>query len=58
MVVFVSDWLNTFGLVVYEPEYRLITDTILCEDGHAHERSLFPRLLGLAEAKLRNRINR
>ncbi|MDR1384054.1 MAG: hypothetical protein LBJ67_09450 [Planctomycetaceae bacterium] len=39
-----------FGLVVYEPEYRLITDTILCEDGHAQERSLFPRLLELAEA--------
>jgi hypothetical protein len=36
--------------LVYEPEYRLITDTILCEDGHAQERSLFPRLLELAEA--------
>jgi hypothetical protein len=34
-----------FGLVVYEPECQLITETILCEDGHAQERSLFPRLL-------------
>jgi hypothetical protein len=40
-----------FGLVVYEPECSLITETILCENGHAQERSLFPRLLELVEPK-------
>jgi hypothetical protein len=38
-----------FGLVVYEPECNLITETILCEDGHAQERSLFSRLLELVQ---------
>lgn len=38
-----------FALVVYEPEYRLMTDVILCEDAYAQERSLFPRLLELAK---------
>ncbi|MDR1383461.1 MAG: transposase [Planctomycetaceae bacterium] len=44
------DPLPGFGLVVYEPEYQLITDVVLCEDSHAQERSLFPRLLELTEA--------
>jgi hypothetical protein len=39
-----------FGLVVYEPKCQLITETILCEEGHAQERSLFPRLLGLVQS--------
>jgi hypothetical protein len=38
-----------FAPVVYEPEYRLMTDAILCEDVYAQERSLFPRLLELAK---------
>jgi hypothetical protein len=38
-----------FALVVYEPEYRLISEAILCEDAYAQERSLFPRLLELAK---------
>lgn len=31
------------GLVLYDAEADLVVDTILCEDGHAQERSLFPR---------------
>jgi hypothetical protein len=38
-----------FALVVFEPAWNLITHTILCRDGHAQERSLFPRLVQLAE---------
>jgi len=37
-----------FALVVFEPAWNLITHTILCRDGHAQERSLFPRLVQLA----------
>jgi len=33
-----------FALVVYEPAYSLITDALLCDDGHAQERTLLPRL--------------
>ena len=38
-----------FALVVYEPACSLITDTILCDDGHAQERKLLPRLAELVE---------
>ena len=38
-----------FALVVFEPAWNLITHTILCRDGHAQERSLFPRLVALAQ---------
>jgi hypothetical protein len=31
-----------FALAVLDPHYRMITDIIPCEDGHAQERSLFP----------------
>jgi hypothetical protein len=36
------------SLVVYEPTYGLVTDVILCEDGHAQERSLFNTVLQTA----------
>lgn len=39
------------ALVVLEPEVLLATDIIPCEDAHAQERSLFPELLQIAEAK-------
>jgi len=35
--------------VVFEPAWNLITHTVLCRDGHAQERSLFPQLVKLAE---------
>jgi hypothetical protein len=38
-----------FALVVFEPAWNLITHTILCRDGYAQERSLFPKLVELAE---------
>ena len=38
-----------FALVVYEPACRLITNALLCEDGHAQERTLFPRLVSSVE---------
>ncbi|MDR2644131.1 MAG: hypothetical protein LBC74_15220, partial [Planctomycetaceae bacterium] len=38
-----------YVLMFYEPECQLITETILSEDGHAQERSLFPRLLELVQ---------
>jgi hypothetical protein len=31
-----------FVLAILDPRYRMITDVIPCEDGHAQERSLFP----------------
>jgi Transposase DDE domain len=34
-----------FGLVLLEPDLMLATDVLLCEDGHAQERSLFGELL-------------
>jgi len=37
-----------FALVVFEPAWNLITHTILCRDGHAQERRLFPQLVQLA----------
>lgn len=33
------------SLVVYEPAVQMATDIILCEDGHAQERSLFDQVL-------------
>ena len=38
-----------FALVVFEPAWNLITHTILCRDGHAQERSLFPQLVKRAQ---------
>ena len=38
-----------FALVVFEPAWNLITNTILCRDGYAQEPSLFPQLVQLAE---------
>ena len=35
------------ALVVLDPQRMLVTDVVLCEDGHAQERSLLGRLLAL-----------
>jgi IS4 transposase len=35
------------ALVVLDPQMMLVTDVVLCEDGHAQERSLLDRLLAL-----------
>jgi hypothetical protein len=35
------------SLVVFDPERALAIDTIPCEDGHAQERSMTPRILAL-----------
>lgn len=37
------------ALVVFEPESALVTDVLLCEDGHAQERSMTAELLALVE---------
>jgi hypothetical protein len=39
------------ALVVLEPERMLATDVVLCEDGHAQERSLLDQILELVAAK-------
>jgi Transposase DDE domain len=39
------------SLVIYEPSVQMATDIILCEDGHAQERSLLDRVV----AKIRER---
>lgn len=39
------------SLVIYEPAWQMATDVILCEDGHAQERSLLDQVVG----KLRER---
>ena len=39
------------ALVVLDPRLMLATDVILCEDGHAQERSLLDQVLGLVRAK-------
>jgi IS4 transposase len=39
------------ALVVFEPELMLATDVILCEDGHAQERSLLDQVLETIAAK-------
>jgi hypothetical protein len=33
------------SLVVYEPAWQMVTDIILCEDGHAQERSLLDQVV-------------
>ncbi|HEV3167141.1 MAG TPA: IS4 family transposase [Isosphaeraceae bacterium] len=39
------------ALVVLDPELMLVTDVILCEDGHAQERSLLDQVLELVRAR-------
>jgi hypothetical protein len=37
------------SLVVYEPAYQMAVDIVLCEDGHAQERSLLGPVLDMVE---------
>jgi hypothetical protein len=37
------------SLCVFRPAYQLVTDIVLCEDGHAQERSLVDPILALVE---------
>jgi hypothetical protein len=37
------------SLCVFQPAYQLVTDIVLCEDGHAQERSLVDPILELVE---------
>src|SRR5512135_3082329 len=39
------------ALVVLDPQVMLVTDVVLCEDGHAQERSLLDRLLALVRPR-------
>ncbi|HMB04692.1 MAG TPA: transposase [Isosphaeraceae bacterium] len=39
------------ALVVLDPRLMLVTDVVLCEDGHAQERSLLDRVLQLVRAR-------
>jgi IS4 transposase len=39
------------ALVLFEPELMLATDVVLCEDGHAQERSLLDQVLETVAAK-------
>jgi IS4 transposase len=39
------------GLVVFDPERMLVIDAILCEDGHAQERSLLGQVLETVKEK-------
>ncbi len=39
------------ALVVLDPRLMLVTDVVLCEDGHAQERSLLGQVLGLVRAQ-------
>jgi IS4 transposase len=39
------------ALVVLDPRLMLATDVVLCEDGHAQERSLFDQILELVRAR-------
>src|SRR5215210_7941318 len=39
------------ALVVLDPRLMLVTDVVLSEDGHAQERSLLDRVLGLVRAR-------
>jgi IS4 transposase len=39
------------ALVVLDPRLMLATEVVLCEDGHAQERSLLDQTLGLVKAK-------
>jgi hypothetical protein len=38
------------SLCVFRPAYQLVTDVVLCEDGHAQERALIDPILDLVEA--------
>jgi hypothetical protein len=38
------------SLAVLDPALMMVVDVLLCEDGHAQERSLFPELLGQVDA--------
>ena len=38
-----------FGLVVYEGGRSMISEVLLCDDGHTQERKLLPRLIELVE---------
>ena len=38
------------ALVVYDPQWCLVTDMLCCEDGHAQERSLLKEVLPLVQA--------
>lgn len=40
-----------FGLVVLDPQRKLLLDLLPCEDGHAQERSLVPELLALVRSR-------
>jgi hypothetical protein len=39
------------ALVVYDPQWLLITDVVPCEDGHAQERALLGEILPLVQPK-------
>jgi len=39
------------ALVVYDPQWLLVTDVVPCEDGHAQERALLGAVLPLVRAK-------
>jgi len=39
------------GLVVFDPQRMLATDVILCEDGHAQERSLLDQVLKIVQPR-------
>jgi hypothetical protein len=39
------------SLVVYEPAYQMVTDIVLCEDGHAQERSLLGPILEMVRER-------
>jgi hypothetical protein len=39
------------ALVVYDPQWQMITDVVPCEDGHAQERSLLDAIVPLVQPK-------
>ena len=39
------------ALVVYDPQWMMVTDVVPCEDGHAQERALLGAVLPLAQPK-------
>lgn len=39
------------ALVVYDPQWMMVTDVVPCEDGHAQERALLGEILPLVQAK-------
>ena len=39
------------ALVVYDPQWMMITDVVPCEDGHAQERALLEKVLPLVQPK-------